>query len=533
MNAGRRKTARAVAALPERRAALAASALAEREAAVMAREKAADRRETALREQVERSTHITTDLREANERLVVATINAQVMTEAAEAASAQMSYMAEHDFLTGLPNRALLMDRLAQAIMFAHRHHTRVALLYVDLDHFKHINDSLGHDVGDELLQSVSMRLQACVRLSDTVSRQGGDEFVVLLSDVEQRKAAELVAQNLIQAMAEPHLIRGHRLHVRLSIGISVYPDDARHAEALIKNADIAMYRAKKSGRNNYQSFTQDMNTRAVARQSVEEALCHAIEHDELVLHYQPKVNLETNTITGAEALLRWQRRDNWLVSPSQFVGIAEESGLIVPIGQWVLRKACRQAVAWLQAGLDFGQIAVNVSAVEFNGKDFLSGVQTVLDDTGLDPRHLELELTETGLMLDTELTATMLHALKALGVGIAVDDFGTGYSSLSYLLRFPIDTLKIDLSFVQAIHGVSDADQDVIVSAIIAMGTSLKQRVVAEGIETPEQLAFLQSQGCTEGQGFYFSRPVAAGEFAALLRSAANSSSVSGIPSR
>ena len=454
-------------------------------------------------------------LREANERLVVATVSAETMTEAAEQATAQMSYMAEHDFLTGLPNRSLLTDRLAQAIALAQRHGKKVALMFLDLDHFKHINDSLGHAVGDQLLQSVAKRLQECVRHSDTVCRQGGDEFVVLLAEVEAVQDAALTAEKLIEAMAAPHLIGGHRLHVTLSIGISLYPDDGKDVEALVRNADTAMYHAKKSGRNNYQAFTPDMNARAVARQSVEEALRHALEQREFVLHYQPKVNLETGAITGAEALVRLQRSDHPLVYPTQFVSIAEDCGLILPIGKWVLREACRQTAAWLQAGLDIGQIAVNVSAVEFHGKDFLAGVRAILNDTGLDPRYLEFELTESGLMQDTEPTTAILHALKDLGVQIAVDDFGTGYSSLSYLRRFPIDTLKIDQSFVQDIDG--DAGE-AIVSAVIAMGMSLKQRVVAEGIETRQQLAFLQSHHCAEGQGFYFSRPVVAEEFATLL---------------
>ena len=480
------------------------------------REVVADRREEAARAMAALGARTGKHLREANERLVVATVRAQTMTETAEQATAQMTYMAEHDFLTGLPNRSLLTDRLAQSIALAQRHGNRVALMYLDLDHFKHINDSLGHAVGDQLLQSVAKRLQECIRHSDTVCRQGGDEFVVLLAEVEAVRDAALAAEKLIGAMAEPYLIGGHRLHVTLSIGISLYPDDGKDVEALVRNADTAMYHAKKNGRNNYEVFTPEMNVRAVARRSVEVALHHALDQRELMLHYQPKVNLETGAITGAEALLRLQRSDHELVYPAQFVSIAEDCGLILPIGKWVLREACRQTAAWLQAGLDMGQIAVNVSAVEFHSKDFLAGVRAILNDTGLDPRHLELELTESGLMQDVEPTTAILHALKDLGVQIAVDDFGTGYSSLSYLRRFPIDTLKIDQSFVQDIHG--DTEEAIIVSAIIAMGKSLKLRVVAEGIETRPQLTFLQSQRCAEGQGFFFSRPVVAEEFAALL---------------
>jgi len=481
-----------------------------REEAADRRQEAADRREEAARVMARTGAQ----LREANERLVVATVHAQTMTEAAEQATAQISYMAEHDFLTGLPNRSLLTDRLAHSIALAQRHGRRVALMYLDLDHFKHVNDSLGHAIGDQLLQSAAKRLQACVRNSDTVSRQGGDEFVVLLAEVEAVRDAELAAKKLIEAMAAPHLIGEHQLHVTLSIGISLYPDDGKDVETVLRNADIAMYHAKRSGRNNYQAFTPDMNAHAVARRSVEDALHRAIEQHGLVLHYQPKVNLETGAITGVEALLRLQQADRSLLRPAQFVSVAEDCGLILPIGKWVLREACRQTATWLQAGLDMGQIAVNVSATEFHSKDFLAGVRAILKDTGLDPRHLELELTESGLMQDAEPTTEILHALKDLGVRIAVDDFGTGYSSLSYLRRFPIDTLKIDQSFVQDVDGAGEA----IVGAIIAMGMSLKQRVVAEGVETRDQLAFLQSHHCAEGQGYYFSQPVVAEEFATLL---------------
>jgi diguanylate cyclase (GGDEF)-like protein len=482
------------------------------------RQEAADLREETEKALAEHSVRAKAQLLEANENLVVATVRAQAMTEAAEKATVQMAYMAEHDFLTGLPNRALLTDRLMQSIMLAKRHGgKKVALMYLDLDHFKLINDSLGHEVGDRLLQSAARRLQSCVRLSDTVSRHGGDEFVILLTEVEDVLDAVLTAEKLIKAMAKPHRIGGHQLHVTLSIGISLYPDDGKDVETVIRNADTAMYHAKKNGRNKYQVFTPDMNAHAVARQSVEQALHRALEQHEFVLHYQPKVNLDTGAIIGAEALIRWQRFAHRLVHPAKFVSIAEECGLIQPIGRWVLHETCRQTQAWLQAGLDPGLIAVNVSTVEFHGKDFLAGVRTILDDTGLDPHHLEIELTESGLMQDTEQTTEILRALKNLGVKIAIDDFGTGYSSLSYLWRFPIDELKIDQSFVQAISSEA-CDAETIVGAVIAMGASLKQRVVAEGIETRKQLAFLQSHHCPVGQGYYFGKPVPAEEFATLL---------------
>lgn len=489
------------------------------------RDKTASLHEKALRaknakkkiakEKDELSSHNQSLLREANERLVVATINAQTMTETAEKATIRMSYMAEHDNLTGLPNRSLLNDRLEQAIAFANRHCKKIALMYIDLDHFKHINDSLGHGVGDLLLQSVAQSLQTCIRLTDTVSRQGGDEFVVLLPEVNTVQDAVLTAEKLIAAMTQPILIDGHRLHVTLSIGISLYPDDSKDIDELIKNADTAMYQAKKNGRNSFQLFAPEMNARAVARQSVEQELHHAIEHRQFVLHYQPKVNLENGTITGAEALIRMQKPDHTLVCPMQFVSIAEDCGLILPIGRWVMREACRQAQAWLLSGLDLDQISVNVSSKEFHSKNFLPGIRTILKDTGLDPHRLELELTESGLMQNTKYTTTVLYTLKELGVQIAIDDFGTGYSSLSYLHRFPIDTIKIDQSFVQDIDGDTG---DAIVSAVISMGMNLNQRVVAEGVETQQQLAFLQSHNCAEGQGFYFSRPLAADKFAELL---------------
>jgi diguanylate cyclase (GGDEF)-like protein len=488
----------------------------QRDEAAEQRDELAEQREVAAKAKADLGAHTDALMLEVNERLVVATVHAQTMSDAAEQASDQMSYMAKHDFLTGLPNRSLLTDLLVQSIELAERHDKRVALMYLDLDHFKHVNDSLGHAVGDLLLQSVARRLLTCVRQSDTVCRQGGDEFVVLLAEVEAKDDAAVCAEKLIHALAIPHLIDGHRLHVTLSIGISLYPDDGKDIEALFGNADIAMYHAKNNGRNKYHIFTPDMNVRANTRQSVAMALHQALEEREFVLHYQPKVNLKTGTITGAEALVRMKQPHNRLAYPMQFVSVAEDSGLILPIGKWVLHEACCQTAAWLQAGLDVGLMSVNVSAAEFFNKDFLAGVREVLEDTGLDPHHLELELTESGLMRDTELTKANLHAIKEFGVQIAIDDFGTGYSSLSYLRSFPIDTLKIDQSFVSDLDG--DTTAATIVSTIIAMGKSLKKRVVAEGVETQHQLAFLQRHQCDEGQGYYFSRPVAAEEFATLL---------------
>ncbi len=435
---------------------------------------------------------------------------------AAEAMATKMAHLAQHDFLTNLPNRVLLNDRIAQAAVLAARHGTTLAVLFLDLDNFKYINDSLGHAVGDQLLQSVAQRLCACVRSSDTVSRQGGDEFVVLLSEDKYAEGAALTADKILAALAVPHSVAGHELHVTTSIGISVYPADAQNAETLIKNADTAMYQAKEKGRNNYQFFKSEMNVRVVERQVIETHLRQALEREEFVLHFQPKVNLDTGMITGAEALLCWMHPQWGMVLPDRFVTIAEECGLIVPIGRWVLREACAQAKRWEEAGLKPGSIAVNISALEFRHKDFVEGVHAILNETGLPARCLQLEITESVLMRDAESSTAILLRLKNMGVQLAVDDFGTGYSSLSYLHQFPIDVLKIDQSFVQDI--ASPQGNGIIVSAVIAMGTSLKQRVVAEGVEEQVQLAFLKARNCEEGQGYFFSLPLIAEQYAALL---------------
>ncbi len=436
----------------------------------------------------------------------------------ARAMAAEMTYSAEHDFLTGLPNRMLLNDRVSQAIVLAPRHSNKVAVLFLDLDGFKHINDSLGHPIGDKLLQSIAKRLVDCVRTSDTVSRQGGDEFVLLLSEVHRSEDAAISALRILQAVAEAHSIDQHDLHVTASIGVSVYPDDGQDAETLIKNADTAMYQAKENGRQSYQFFKPAMNVRAVERQSIEENLRRALERQEFALHYQPKINLRTGEISGAEALLRWMHPVRGPVSPAQFIPVAEDCGLILPIGQWVLREACKQARAWADAGLPLPTMAVNISSMEFREDNFIESVFTTLSETGLDPKSLELELTESVLMKRAESAASVLKTLRARGVQIAVDDFGTGYSSLSYLRKFPINALKIDQSFVRQI--TSTPDDTTIVTAVISMGRSLKLRVVAEGVETQEELTFLRARLCDEAQGYYFSRPVRPEQFAKLLKS-------------
>jgi len=445
---------------------------------------------------------------------------------AARAMADQITHSAEHDFLTGLPNRMLLNDRVNQAIALAPRHHKRVAVLFLDLDGFKHINDSLGHPTGDKLLQSIAKRLVECVRGSDTVSRQGGDEFVVLLSEVERSEDTAITARRMLQSVAEAHSIDHHDLHVTTSIGVSVFPDDGLDAETLIKNADTAMYQAKENGRQSYKFFKPAMNVRAVERQAIEESLRRALERQEFAVHYQPKVSLKTGEITGAEALLRWTHPVRGPIPPGQFIPIAEDCGLIRPIGNWILREACRQARVWLDAGLPLASMAVNISAVQFRNESFLPGVFATLEETGLDPKFLELELTESVLMKHAESTEVILKTLRARGVQLAVDDFGTGYSSLSYLRRFAIDALKIDQSFVRQI--TTTPSETTIVTAVISMGRSLNLRVVAEGVETTEELAFLQAHQCDQAQGYYFSRPVAAPQFADLLGTQCARSSLS-----
>ncbi len=433
------------------------------------------------------------------------------------ALSLRMSHLAQYDSLTDLPNRILLNDRLTHAITLAHRHRQRLAVLFLDVDRFKDVNDSVGHEVGDRLLQSIARRLLACVRASDTVSRQGGDEFVILLSEVDHASDAAMTAAKILRALTLSHEIHQHNLHVTASIGIVIYPEDGIDSEALLKHADFAMYHAKNAGRNNYQFFKLDMNVRALERRSLEGDLRRAIESDEFILHYQPKINLKTGAISGVEALIRWRHPHRRLVPPTQFIPIAEECGAIVPIGQWALREASRQARAWQLEGLPPLLMAINISAVELRNKEFASRVRAILTETGLAPQYLELELTETFLTQDPQSTATVLKALKVLGVQLALDDFGTGFSSLSHLKSFPMDTLKVDQSFVRNV--TTDVGDAGIVTAVISMGRSLRMRVVAEGVETAEQLAFLRQQRCPQGQGYYFSQPLCAEDFAALLR--------------
>ena len=434
----------------------------------------------------------------------------------ARALSLKMSYLAQHDSLTDLPNRVLFNDRLAQAIAIAQRSSTSLGILYLDIDRFKTINDSLGHAIGDALLQSVANRLRDCVRHVDTVSRQGGDEFVILLSQLSHSQDAAITADKVLAALSVPHQIEQHTLYATVSIGVVTFPDDGLDAEVLLRNADFAMYQAKESGRNCYQFFKPEMNSKAVQRQSVENGLRIAIERQAFVLHYQPKFNLQTGAITAVEALVRWRHPMRGVLPPSEFMSIAEDSGLIVPIGRWVLYESCRQAKTWRDAGFAPIRMAVNISPVELRAKTFVQDVRLVLQDTGFDAQSLELELTETFLLQDPKATTSVLQSLWETGVRFALDDFGTGYSSLSYMRRFPIDTLKIDESFVRDV--TTDEESASVVQAIIDMGRGLRMRVVAEGVETREQLHFLQERACPEAQGYFLGRPAIAKHIGRLL---------------
>ena len=428
-----------------------------------------------------------------------------------------LSHLAHHDFLTNLPNRVQLNDRLVLATALALRNNRKLAVLFLDLDRFKNINDSLGHAVGDKLLQIVAERLRQNVRNSDTVSRQGGDEFIILLSEIEDDTDAATIAQKILDALAQPYQIDQHTLHISASMGISIYPTDAIHAGILIKHADVAMYQAKELGRNQYQFFKHKMVERVVARQEIENGLRHALEHHEFALAYQPKIRLGDGVLTGIEALLRWRHPQRGWLMPDEFIPIAEASRLILPMGQWALGAACAQARAWQDAGLlDGSRIAVNISAIEFHAADFVDKLQHILQGTGLAPAQLELELTESTLMDNAAATVSVLTALKALGVHLAIDDFGTGYSSLNYLQRFPTNVLKIDQSFIsEAMH---NPGTNKLLNAIINIGNTLQQTVIAEGIETVQQMALLKEFRCDEGQGFLISHPLPAAEMTTWL---------------
>jgi diguanylate cyclase (GGDEF)-like protein/PAS domain S-box-containing protein len=452
----------------------------------------------------------------------------QDITERKEA-ERRILYLAHYDALTGLPNRTLFKDRLGQVLPQAKRHRKIVAAMLIDIDRFKYINDTLGHTIGDLLLQGIAQRLTNSVRKSDSiarhcgdpinplVSRMGGDEFIISLSELTRIEDAAHIAMRIIESLSEPFMVDGHEIFVTASLGISIFPNDGEEIDTLLKNADIAMYHAKDQGRNNFQFYSASMNSVSLERLTMENKLRKALEREEFVLYYQPQLELSGGKIIGIEALIRWKNPEMGLVPPGQFIHLAEETGLIVPLGEWVLRTACAQNKAWQNAGYPPLRISVNISGRQFRQKDLGDTVSRIVHETGMDPQHIELELTESIIMKNEEETIKTLYALKDLGLNLSIDDFGTGYSSLSYLKRFPIDSLKIDRSFIRDL--TTNADDAAITRAIIAMAHSLKLRVVAEGVEEEKQIEFLREEGCDEMQGFFFSPPVPAEAFIGLIQ--------------
>jgi diguanylate cyclase (GGDEF)-like protein len=429
-------------------------------------------------------------------------------------AEEKLRVVSTHDPLTALPNRTLLHERLSHALARAQRHGRQLAVLFVDLDRFKNVNDTLGHDAGDKLLQVTAQRLYDCLRETDTMARQGGDEFVVLMDELTDREPITRVSQRILDAVSQPFEIDGQEIHITASIGISVYPEDGR---TLLRNADIAMYRAKEKGKNNYQFYSAQIDNYSVERLALDSGLRRALERDEFTLHYQPKVNIASGLITGMEALLRWQHPELGRIAPGEFIPIAEENGLILPIGAWVLKTACIQNRAWQRQGVRRFPIAVNLSPRQFGGETLLDDVKAALDASGLNAADLELEITESMVMNNPEQAVNLLRQLKELGVRVAIDDFGIGYSSLSYLKRFPIDSVKVDRSFVEDIP--EDVNSMAIAQAVIAMAHNLRLKVVAEGVESEAQLGFLRGEGCDEIQGHYFCEARPASEISAIMR--------------
>jgi diguanylate cyclase (GGDEF)-like protein/PAS domain S-box-containing protein len=434
-----------------------------------------------------------------------------------KAAEERLSQLAHFDILTGLPNRALFLDRMRQAMTLARRHDRATGVMFLDLDRFKVTNDTLGHSAGDQLLKQVGERLSGCIREGDTVGRFGGDEFGIVLADMRSPDDARLVAQKILDAIQSPFELEGHEVFVTASVGISLYPGDSDDQTELMKNADAAMYRAKESGRNRYEFYSKEMNARSLQRLNLEGNLRRALERGEYLLHYQPKASLATREITGFEALLRWTAGGQKLVSPADFVPLLEDTGLIVPVGEWVIEAACRQLVTWREAGVQPVPIAINLSARQFRDKNLAATIERILRAHDVDPRLIEIELTESSLMVNTDEAVRTLSYLKSLGVRLSIDDFGTGYSSLAYLRRFPLDTLKIDRSFVNDV--TTHADVANITRAVIGMSHNLGLKVVAEGVETEAQLAFLEAAGCGEMQGYFFSRPMPAADSLQWLR--------------
>ncbi len=439
-----------------------------------------------------------------------------------------IAFLAQHDALTELPNRLLAKDRLQQALAYADRAKAKVALLFIDLDNFKAINDALGHSVGDALLRQVAIRLQGCLRETDTLSRQGGDEFLIILADIRDTNTVLRVVHAISDALASVFRLDEQDLETTASVGIAIYPDDGHDQETLLKKADTAMYHAKAAGRNTYRFFTDEMNQQADQNLRMRGWLRHALEHDEFVLHYQPQLDLHSGAVIGAEALIRLNQGGSELIPPGRFIGVAEDSGLIVPIGNWVLRTACRQAAAWRRAGLSDLVMAVNISAIQFRRGDLEQSVITALTDAGLPPSALELELTESMLIDGSEQVLGVVRRLQGIGVRFSIDDFGTGYSSLAYLKRFNVDKLKIDQSFVRDM--ANDSDDAAIVRALIQMSHSLNIKTIAEGIEDDATRAMLAAQHCDEGQGYFFARPLPADDFAGFIAAQAASRTASAL---
>ena len=446
-----------------------------------------------------------------------------------KSAEERIRYLAYYDNLTGLPNRTFYKELVSRALLLAKRHHWIIAVLFIDLDDFKRINDTLGHDVGDELLRTVGDIIRSCTRKSDVIARSdedelenvvarlGGDEFVVLLNELAHAQDASLVARRILKELARPFTLAGREVFVSASIGVALSPMDGADAEELLKNADVAMYHAKSQGRNNYQFYAKSMNDTALQRLDLENDLRKALDRDEFLLHYQPTVDARTRTIHGAEALVRWRHPNKGMISPGEFIPLAEETGLIVQLGEWVLRTACAQNKAWQDAGIKPLRVAVNLSRRQFDQEGLPEVISKALRDSGLDPQYLELEITESTIMKNPEKAATTLHRLKGMGISLSIDDFGTGYSSLGNLRKFPLDTLKIDRSFVM--HITTNSDDAAITTAIIAMAHSLKLGVIAEGVETEDQQSFLSELACDSVQGYLFSKPVSAEDFVKLVR--------------
>jgi diguanylate cyclase (GGDEF)-like protein/PAS domain S-box-containing protein len=456
---------------------------------------------TPIRDQQNRITHFIATGKDISERMRV---------------QERLQYMAHHDALTKLPNRNLFLDRLRQAMARARWHKRLIAVMFLDLDRFKTINDSLGHNIGDQLLVQLTQRLSSGVRAGDTIARFGGDEFAILLDDIASEKDISQLAKKILDAMVPAFVIQGRELYMTASIGVSIFPNDGEDSESLLRNADVAMYRAKDLGRNNYQFYSNEMSARAFERLTLENSLRHALKRMEFSLLYQPQMEIRSRRLVGVEALLRWQHPELGQILPSDFVPLLEETGLIIEVGEWVLQTALKQASLWHRAGYDFFKVSINLSSRQFNNHEFIASLQSTIQNTGLDPRLIELELTESMLMRNASKTISALNTLHQLGISIAVDDFGTGYSSLNYLRRFPISTLKIDRSFLRDV--IEDSDDRAITTAIIVMAQSLNLVVIAEGVETEEQIGFLETLDCHQIQGNVCSAPVEASVISKML---------------